>query len=151
MDEMKSTQGVMIHVEDDVNRFIGKDKESSILKKYKETYDTIASNVEKMARIEELVLQQRCILDTNHKPKIKLSILRDYVYARCPFYRRDLSTKDIRVIVSRLDLIYPDIPSPVLDRLYLDDDFMSKAKIKLIMTMKEKFLESCDKYNNEYD
>lgn len=151
MDEMKPTQGVMIHVEEDVNRFIGKDTDSPILIKYKKAFNDIAWNVEKMARLEELVLQQRCLGNDSSILKVKLSFLREYVYARCPFYRRNKSTKDIRIIVSRIDLIYPDNPTPSLDSLYLDESFMTKAKIKLFEAMTEELSDSFVRYTNEYD
>lgn len=147
MNEMKSTQGIMIHVQDDVKRFIGKDIDSPIINMYQKAFNDIAWNVEKMSRLEELVLQQRCMKEDL---KIKLSFLREYVYARCPFYRRDKATKDIRIIVSRIDLIYPNrIPS--LDELSNDTEFMTRAKYKLIIAMRDEFVETSAKYWNEYD
>lgn len=147
MNEMKSTQGVMIHVQDDVKRFIGKDVDSPIINMYQKAFNDIAWNVEKMSRLEELVLQQRCMKEDL---KIKLSFLREYVYARCAFYRRDKATKDIRIIVSRIDLIYPNrIPS--LDELSNDEEFMTRAKYKLIIAMRDEFVETSAKYWNEYD
>lgn len=150
MDEMKSTQGVMIHVQDDVKRFIGKDIDSPIIKMYQKAFNDIAWNVEKMARLEELTLQQRCI-GTDDNLKIKLSFLREYVYARCPFYRRDKSTKDIRVIVSRVDIIDPTNPSPSIDDLEKNEAFMQKAKVKLISAMRDEFVKTSANYWNEYD
>jgi len=147
MNEMKPTQGVMIHVQDDVKRFIGKDIDSPIINMYQKAFNDIAWNVEKMSRLEEIVLQQRCMKEDLN---IKLSFLREYVYARCPFYRRDKATKDIRVIVSRIDLIYPNrIPS--LDELSNDEEFMTRAKYKLIIAMRDEFVETSAKYWNEYD
>lgn len=146
MDEMKPTQGVMINVGSDVSRFIGKD-ENPLISLYADEYVGIQHQVEKLARLEELILQQRCMIDDNIK--IKLSILRDYVYARCPFYRRDKSTKDIRVIVSRLDLVYGDrIPS--IDDMSKDKDFMAKAKAKLLEVMNDEFNTSTKNFFNEY-
>jgi hypothetical protein len=63
--------------------------------------------------------------------------MREYVYARCPFYRRNKGTKDIRVLVSRIDLIDPTNPKPSLNVLYLNTEFMDKAKDKLIQAMTE--------------
>lgn len=148
MTEIKTTQGVMIHVQDDVKRFIGNDIDSPIIQLYQKAFNDIAWNVEKMSRLEELVLQQRCI-GTGDNLKIKLSFLREYVYARCPFYRRDKSTKDIRVIVSRTDLIYPNrIPS--INELSNDDEFMTRAKYRLIMAMRDEFVKTSANYWNEY-
>ena len=142
MEEMKSTQGVMVNIPEDIKRFIGTD-ESPMINEYADTYVEIAHVVEKLAKIEEIVLQKRCMKEENLN--IKLSILREYVYARTPFFRRDKSTKDIRVIVSRIDIIYPNkIPS--LDELYDDKDFMNTAKTKLIEAMNEVHNETCVNY-----
>lgn len=130
---MKPTQGVMVNLPEDIKRFIGTD-ESPIISEYSDTYVEIAHVVERLAKIEEIVLQQRCMKEENMK--IKLSILREYVYARTPFFRRDKSTKDIRVLVSRTDLVYGD-RIPTLDELYEDKDFMDKAKTKLIEAMSQ--------------
>lgn len=148
MNEMKSTQGVMINVASNVNRFIGKDDNLPLIKIYKDTYDEVTSKIEKLARIEELILQQRCMNEDNIN--IKLSILRDYVYARCPFYRRDKSTKDIRVIVSRIDLVNGNY-NPSIKTMYEDENFIAKAKAKLIDAMRDEFLVKSEEYFKLYD
>lgn len=140
MEEMKPTQGVMINVPEDIKRFIGTD-ESPMISEYADTYIEIAPVIERLAKIEEIVLQQRCMKNM----KIKLSILRDYVYARTPFYRRDKSTNDIRVIVSRIDLIYPN-KIPTLDELYKDENFMADAKTKLSEAMIQEHNFTCKNY-----
>lgn len=142
MEEMKPTQGVMVNLPEDIKRFIGTDNDP-IINEYTDTYIEIAHVVEKLAKIEEIVLQKRCMKEDNLN--IKLSILRDYVYARTPFFRRDKSTKDIRVIVSRIDLIYPN-EIPTLDKLYDDKDFMDTAKTKLIEAMSDVHNETCLNY-----
>jgi hypothetical protein len=76
MNEMKPTQGVMINVIDDVNRFIGND-DRPLIAVYKDTYDSIYPQIDKLADIEEIILQKRCMADDNIK--VKLSILREYV------------------------------------------------------------------------
>jgi len=138
MNKMKSTQGVMINVKNDVQRFINDDHNTSTMKIYKKKYDEISEKINELAHIEELILQEKCI--TQDKIKIKLSILREYVYARCPFYRLGNSSKDIRVIVSRLDMIY-DNTIPTIDELYKDKLFMHKAEDKLIKAMTREYLE----------
>lgn len=140
MDEMKPTQGVMINVPDDIKRFIGTDNDP-LLSDYSDTYVEIAHKVEKLAQIEEMVLQKRCMKNI----KIKLSTLREYVYARTPFYRRGKSTNDIRIIVSRIDEIYPG-KTPTLDELYKDQEFMDKAKSELLEAMLLEHVYVSEKY-----
>jgi hypothetical protein len=143
MEYSKPTQGVMINIPEDIKQFLGTD-ESPMANEYANTYVEIAHVVEKLSKIEEIILQKRCMKDENLN--IKLSILRDYIYARTPFYRRNKSTKDIRVIVSRIDLIYPN-KIPTLDELYMDSEFMDKAKTKLIDSMSEEHKQTCINYH----
>lgn len=133
MEEMKPTQGVMVNVPENIKRFIGTE-DNPMINEYTDTYIEISHVVERLAKIEEIILQKRCMKEENLN--IKLSFLRDYVYARTPFFRRDKSIKDIRVIVSRIDIIYPD-KTPTLDDLYNNVDFMNTAKTKLIEAMSE--------------
>lgn len=139
----------MIHVQEDVNRFIGDDNKTYGIDTYKTIYDSISSKVEQMSAIEEVLLQQRCMSEENLN-NVKLSTLREYVYARCPFYRRNKATKDIRVIVSRIDIIDPENPNPSLDELYKNKTFMDKATEKLIMAMRSEYEETYRKYYELY-
>lgn len=142
MEYTKPTQGVMINIPEDIKQFIGTD-ESTFASEYADTYIKIAPVIEKLAHLEELIIQQRCIRDC--RSKIKLSILREYVYARAPFYRKGKSTKDIRVIVSRIDLIYPN-KIPTLDELSADDDFMDTAVYKLSEAMSDEHVNNFKKF-----
>jgi len=138
----------MINIKDDINRFIGEDEDKPIFKLYIDTYNKIKYDIEQMAYLEELILQQKC-MGTN-PDKIKLSFLRDYVYARCPFYRKDKETKDIRVIVSRTDIIDPTNPNPLLDDLYRTESFMTKARMKLFEAMVDEYARNTKAYYNTY-
>ena len=150
MKEMKPTQGVMINVKDDVNRFIGEDGDKPIFKLYTDVYSAIKYHIEQMAYLEELILQQKCLGTNPDNLKVKLSFLREYVYARCPFYRKDKSTKDIRIIVSRIDLIDPTNPNPSIEDLEKDVAFMRRAKVKLIEAMVDEFADKSKAYYNTY-
>lgn len=149
MDKMKNTQGVMINVITDVDRFVGIDDPSTLVKHYKEKFDQIKDKIYQLAHLEELILQDKCMADPDIK--IKLSLLREYVYARCPFYRNNKSTKDIRVILGRVDLLDPTNPNPSLDDLYNNPDVMSTSKVKLTRAMLDEFRESSNRYHELYD
>ena len=137
------TNGVMSHVIKDVGIFIGAEH-NMVTMLYDKMFKSIGIEIEQLAVLEELILQGRSInvffateyeVDKDLNKKIKLSIVRNYVYARCPFYRRNNTVKDIRVIVSNLDLIYPNNPKPSLEVLRKDKDLMVKAKNMLIDAM----------------
>jgi len=80
-------------------------KETEDIKRYKELYKQLvielSSPFEELARIEEMIVQLRCL---EMMPKeIKFYMSREYVYARTLFYRSNMEIKDIRVMVGRLD------------------------------------------------
>jgi len=103
------------------------------LNKYTKEYSKLITQhkptINRMAKLEEIVLQLRAIEKVDD---IKLSLVRDYIYARTPFFRLGKTTKDIRVLVDRSEFWTRDLES-----LLTNDEFMIKAKNKLIATMNE--------------
>ena len=71
---------------------------------------------------------------------IKLSTVREYIYARSLFYREDKGTKDIRVIVDKTDIYGTDLKS-----LLENKDFMTKASSKLETAMDKEIQENLNK------
>ncbi len=69
--------------------------------------------------------------------ELKLSLVREYIYARCLFYREGKGTKDIRVIVGKSDIYGTDI-----EKLTGDVDFMDLAKEKLLKAMDSEIVEN---------
>ena len=96
---------------------------------YQNTVDRISEKLNYLARLEELILQIRAMEDLS---EIKLSIVRgEYIYARSPFLRIDSSTKDLRVIVGKIEEFGKN-----LEELEKNPIFILKAKLKLIKSMK---------------
>lgn len=102
----------------------------------KKTYEkTILENKKtfmKLAKLEEIILQTRSkesLLKGNIK-EMKLSLVREYIYARFPFYRKDVATKDIRVIVDKTDVWGDD-----LNVLMKKKNFIKLATEKLVEAM----------------
>ena len=62
---------------------------------------------------------------------IKLTQVREYIYARTPFYRKDKKSKDVRVIVDKIEFH----PEEDLEILSGNKEFMIKAKMKLAQAM----------------
>lgn len=104
---------------------------SAYLKRYTKMYkDYIAAEklrLEHMSVVEELIMQLR---SKEQISDIKVSIVRDYIYARCAFYRNDTTSKDVRVIVDNKDTW-----NLSLKKLNENEEFMAKAKEKLVRQM----------------
>lgn len=114
----------------------------NLLKKYTKQYkDFIATEKMKLDRIcliEEIILQLRT---RETIEGIKLNFLgNNYVYARCPYYRRDTNSKDIRTMVDNIkNLVSPfsnmhlsdNIDDISIKFLESNETFMEYAKNKL--------------------
>ena len=82
----------------------------------------------KLASLEEIIIQMRIREDLSD---IKLTQVREYIYARTPFYRKDKKSKDVRVIVDKIEFH----PEEDLEILSGNKEFMIKAKMKLAQAM----------------
>jgi len=112
------------------------DSKSKNLKNLRKDYENmIGSNknlFNKLAKLEETILQIRAkeSMMTGQTDLIKLSLVREYLYARYPFYRKEMTTKDIRVIVDKSEFWGDNT-----DILIKNKEFMSKAIEKLQKAM----------------
>lgn len=107
-------------------------QESEKLKRLKEDYKSlvndIESNIKVLASLEEIITQIRAKEAINSE--LRLSLSRDYIYARSSFYRKDNKINDIRVVVGKVK-DYGD----ELDELIKDTNFRLLCKEKLIEAM----------------
>jgi len=120
-------------------------KLSQFVKSYKDTVTKIKTDVQELADLEVIIMQIRS-KDNLTNEDIKLNIVRnEYIYARCPFYRTDKTTKDIRIIVDNLEFWGSD-----LKKLSGNQEFMDKAYSKLIKAMDSEIDENIFKYEKIY-
>jgi hypothetical protein len=100
---------------------------------------------EKLASLEEIIIQMRIREDLSD---IKLTQVREYIYARTPFYRKDKKSKDVRVIVDKIEF-HPESDGN-LEILLGNKDFMEKAKNKLAQAMDLEILENIKTFNSSF-
>lgn len=118
-----------------------KSKNKNLNKFTKEYQDMITKNkstIVRMAKLEEIIMQMRSVEELD---EIKLSMVRKYIYARAPFYRMGKISKDIRIIVDKVEFWSSD-----LKRLHNNEIFMNKAKSKLIEAMTEEINNNIREY-----
>jgi hypothetical protein len=127
--------------------FMNEDSDNTELKSYLERYRTIITKnkteFEKMARLEEIIMQIRA---KQNLDDIKLSLVREYIYARCAFFRKEKTSKDIRVIVDNIEFWN----NSSMDDLAGNKEFMDKAKKKLIKAMNKEIEENIAIYSSLY-
>ena len=123
---------------------------SHVLKNYTKKYNDIVIQHEEtlhtLANLEEIILQMR-VMENLDVSQIKLSVTRGYIYARCPFYRREHVANNVTAIVG-----LTDIHGDHMELLMNDPEFMNKTLSKLKQTMKEDIELSINNYNiNTYE
>lgn len=122
--------------------------ESPALKAMKQKYTELAQehaeDLKNLASLEEIIIQMRCKEVVNSE--IRLSLSRNYIYARSLFYRRSNQINDIRIVVGKSDEIGDDLVS-----LLQDDDFMSFAKTKLLEAMDKEIEKNATNLNLVYN
>ena len=91
---------------------------SNFLKEYKNLILKNKPTFERMANLEDVIMQIR-ILENFNPNDIKFNIVREYIYARIPFHRRDKEVKDVRVIVGLIHNFGSNI-----DDFYINSEFM---------------------------
>lgn len=87
---------------------------------YKKLIDAQKDQYRVLADLEQLILQKRVRENLNPKD-IKLSVLREYIYARVSFYRTNTSTKDIRVLVGVSDMYGKTVKDIAKNKLFQKD------------------------------
>jgi hypothetical protein len=125
------------------NQFINHDKGNSsselvdLTEMYKKMVNKHKATFEQLASLEEIIMQMRIREDLSD---IKLSLVREYIYARTPFYRKDKKAKDVRVIVDKVEF-QPQVTSGV-EILLGNKEFMTKATEKLGQAMDNEIQEN---------
>lgn len=152
----KLTEGVfaeMVGTSKEINKYTeflnNVDSKSKNLKTLRKDYENMTGSnknlFEKLAKLEEVILQIRAkeSMMTGSVDEIKLSLVREYLYARYPFYRKGMTTKDIRVIVDKSEFWGED-----LNILIKNKEFMSKATEKLVKAMDVEIDNNQHEYKN---
>lgn len=150
MDKLNTTNGVFLDIIDtdtklsQFNVFINGDKNTirnkaiiGYAKEYRDLTNKLTPTFKQLALLEELILQQRAILNLTD---IKVSFVREYIYVRTPFFRRNHSSKDIRVLVDRTEFW------DNTDDLMNNPAFAQLAKQKLTDAMNEAYAENVVEY-----
>lgn len=104
-------------------------------KKYRDHINKNKVRFQNLAKLEEVIMQLRS--KETLLENIKLSLVREYIYARALFFREGKGTKDIRVIVDKTDIYGDDLNS-----LLKNKEFMQKATTKLQEAMDKEIQEN---------
>jgi hypothetical protein len=139
-------------------RFLNLDEEmglqvSKSLAAMKKKYKSLSGESEfvdvldKLASIEEIIIQMRCKLVV--ESEIRLSLSRNYIYARSLFYRRGNEINDIRVIVGKTDDLGTDFDL-INTRLLTDQAFLTLCSSKIREAMDKEIEKNVLNLNTVY-
>jgi len=130
------------------SKFINTSDDLGVVKKskkfvndYKKIINSNKKTFEQLASLEEIVIQQRIVENLG---SVTLYSMREYVYARSPFYRKGRGTKDIRVIIKKV------LPGEDVKKLFGNKDLNDLAVNKLKELMVSELEENISRYNKLY-
>jgi hypothetical protein len=116
---------------------------NGFLRDYRSIIIDNKTTFEQLARLEEIIMQMRSMENIED---IKLSLVREYIYARCSFFRMGKTSKDIRVIVDNVEFWDNDVTN-----LFGNEKFMEKAKNKLVYAMTNEIESNIETYKTLYN
>jgi hypothetical protein len=151
----KSTEGAFINLVgtdkeiSSYSQFINYGKElnsNETIDRFTAEYESLVNEnkdlIERLAKLEVIIMQLRSMENIDN---VKLSLVREYIYARSTFYRNDKESKDIRIIVDKSEFHGTD-----LHKLVGDKEFMSTAKTKLKRAMEMESDDNIREYKKIY-
>jgi hypothetical protein len=109
------------------------ENQTAIKKLYTNILGQNIESIKELASIEEIIIQMRCVEFI--KSNLRLSLSRDYIYARSLFYRRGREMNDIRVIIGKTDE-YGDKINELID----DPNFRTICTEKLVEGMNKEII-----------
>ena len=115
----------------DIDRIMGLPESPSTME-LKDQYEELTSDnkgtISTLATLEEIIIQSRCkeVIES----ELRLSLSRNYIYARSLFYRRGNKINDIRVVVGTVEE-YGDN----LNELIKDESFRLLCSTHLVGAM----------------
>lgn len=151
----RSTEGAFINLVgtdkeiSSYSQFINYGKElksNEVIDKFTSEYESLVNEnkdlIERLAKLEVIIMQLRSMENID---SVKLSLVREYIYARSTFYRNDKESKDIRIIVDKSEFYGTD-----LHKLVGNKEFMTTAKSKLRRAMEMETDENIRDYKKIY-
>jgi hypothetical protein len=92
--------------------------QAAMKERYRVLAEEFIGDLEDLAIIENIIVQMRCKLVI--ESELRLSLSRNYIYARSLFYRRGHAINDIRVIVGLTDDHGDNIEELIKDPIFRD-------------------------------
>jgi hypothetical protein len=119
------------------------------IKDYSNKVGKLKVDLQQLSDLEVIIMQMRA--KANMKDNITLYTVRDvYIYARCPFFRVDKDTNEVRVLVDNVEFNLNPEGQLDLTMLSGNEEFMAKTYKKLSEVMDNEILSNTKDYKKIY-
>lgn len=167
----KSTEGVFVNIVGNrevvpsYNQFMnqdvpveetGTDRElvlAGLLSEYDHKVSVHKMDFHHLATLEVLIMQLR--IRMNFKDTVKLYFIHKksgivYIYARCPFYRNDSDTNEVRILIDNAEFHTTQYDDAALSKLSGNQTFMEDVYYRLSQVMDDEIAENLNRYKKIY-
>lgn len=131
-----------LNIEDNLNL-----PKTQMVENFKEMYHNVINGCMEdlylLSKLEEIIIQTRC--KSIIQSEMKLSLSRNYIYARSTFYRKGKEMNDIRVMVGKTDNWGDD-----LNALMANKQFRILCHTMLIDTMDREIESNVKQLNKKF-
>lgn len=118
---------------------------NKLTENYKKLIKEQSASIQKLADLEIIIMQMRIRENLDSIP-LKVTIVRNYIYLRCTFYRKGKEMNDIRVLIGNVKEYGAKVKA-----LQNNDDFMSMARKKLEKTIDDEIQQNIELYKQNYN
>jgi hypothetical protein len=162
----KTTEGVFVNImgtsskRSSYDQFITRNPEdftdrdprycvADYVRDYSNKVGQLKVDLQQLSDLEVIIMQMRS--KSSMGENITLYTVRDtYVYARCPFFRVDKDTNEVRVLVDNVEFNLNSEGQLDLSMLSGNDEFMDKVHKKLSEVMDNEILSNTKDYKKIY-
>jgi hypothetical protein len=162
----KTTEGVFVNImgtsskRSSYDQFITRNPEdftdqdprycvADYVRDYSNKVGQLKVDLQQLSDLEVIIMQMRS--KSSMSENITLYTVRDvYIYARCPFFRVDKDTNEVRVLVDNVEFNLNPEGELDLSMLSGNDEFMDKVHKKLSEVMDNEILSNTKDYKKIY-
>ena len=161
----KTTEGVFVNIvgtaskRSSYDQFITRNPEdgnrdggycvADYVREYSNKISQLKVDLQQLSDLEVIIMQMRA--KANMKDNITLYTVRDtYIYARCPFFRVDKDTNEVRVLVDNVEFNLNPEGQLDLTMLSGNEEFMEKVYKKLSEVMDSEISSNSRDYKKIY-
>lgn len=120
------------------------------VREYKNKINNFKTDFQQLSSLEVIIMQMRSRDDLKNN-LVLYTVRNTYIYARCPFFRSDKDTNEVRVLVDNIEFNLNSEGHCDLQMLSGSDKFMSKVHKKVLEVMDYEIKSNISDYKKIYN